>query len=188
MVFVGAYWSARKETREEAARRVAEFLQAISAYKSFSAWFIKAKTKAEAGVPVELTKESLASYFRTNNREDNGEPIPQLGFSLGIWNGAHASLRFTLGAFSSHISNAIVLSFGPEAGEIERTTLEGALNAAIRAFDPDNAVVTSHERMDRTGAKKPWEAGILTYERGGVVKAQGGEPIGKYESLLVTNE
>jgi hypothetical protein len=89
---------------------------------------------------------------------------------LGLWNGAHASIRVTIGAYNPHVINTAVLSFGPEAGDVDREELKGAMNAAIRAFDPDQAVVTSNERMAQAGAKKPWEDGLFTYERGGTVK------------------
>jgi hypothetical protein len=169
MLFVGAYWSARTETHEEAAARVADFLRQLSTYKPFSAWFPKAKAKAEANVSVAPTKEGVAAHLR-GGRRDTGEPMPEVGFSLGLWNGAHASLRVTIAASSPHVLNAAVISFGPEAGEMDRAELEGALNAAIRAFEPDHAVVTSNERMARAGATKPWEDGIFTYERGSTVK------------------
>ena len=170
MLFVGAYWSAREETREEAAARIAEFLRLISPLDSFFAWFLQAKTQAKANVPVEVTTEWIALHLRAAGA-DSGSLMPQVGFSLNLWNGAHATLRVTIGAFSQHISNAVVLSFGAQAGEVGRGLLQGALDAVIRAFDPEHAVVTSNERMARAGVIKPWESGIFTYERGGAVRA-----------------
>jgi hypothetical protein len=41
----------------------------------------------------------------------------------------------------------------------------------VRHFDPDRAVATSHELLDRHGASRPWEAAWLSYERGGAIQA-----------------
>jgi hypothetical protein len=40
----------------------------------------------------------------------------------------------------------------------------------VRAFDPDHAVVTSHEHLRDVGATNPWDAGVLRYHRGGPIE------------------
>jgi hypothetical protein len=74
MLFTAAYWSARTETREEAAERIADFLRRLSAYKALSAWFLKAKSKAGANVSVAATMEGIAAHLRAS-RSDTGEPM-----------------------------------------------------------------------------------------------------------------
>jgi hypothetical protein len=191
MVFVGGYWLARGETREGSAQSIAKFLGLISGYESLGAWFLRARTSAESHVRVEVDSEWLAPRLRVNKSDVSGETIEDLGFSIALYNStddqwqAATSLRAHIGAFSPNVENFIVLSFGRKANnKIIRSDLEGVLVAIVSAFDPDHAVVTSHERMDRIGAKKPWETGLLTYERGGVTNKHDGEMVGKYEALL----
>ncbi len=139
------------------AERIIEYMRLLATFGPYATWLMTAKTRASASVPVEARKEWIAGCLRAIGDTS----MPDLGFSLDVWNGEHATLRFTVGAFSQHVTNAVVLSHGPRSTGAERAELEGALNATICAFSPEHAVVTSSEYMKRAGVKKPWEAGLF---------------------------
>jgi Immunity protein 52 len=165
-VFIGAYWSARQESREEAAARVVEFLRAIASVDELVAkWFLKKRNKKAADIEVQLTAADVARRMTTNRYD----PVPELGFNLGVWNGSHVEgssigLSMTIGGYSRVAKNAMVMTahHAITAGD----KLRRIMNAAVDSFDPENAAITSHRLIDRKGVKLPWEAGWLLYERG----------------------
>ncbi len=167
-MFVGAYWSQRQESLEQAAERISRYLRRLVTRDEFATWFLTARKKSAALVPVGLDPHEVASRLRVNRRDVGGDVITELGFSLAIWNGANASLRVTIGAFSPYVSNSAVLAFDASAAR-NPSDCRPLLEAAIDAFDPEHAVVTSHELLKRTKAKEVWEVGWLTYGRGGQV-------------------
>ncbi len=167
-MFVGAYWSQRQESREQAAERISRYLRKLVARDELAAWFLTARKKSAARVPLGLDPPEVASRLRVNRRDVGGDVITELGFSLAVWNGAEASLHVTIGAFSPYVSNSVVLAFEAAAAR-DPADCRPLLEAAIDAFDPEHAVVTSHELLTRTKAKEAWEVGWLTYGRGGRV-------------------
>ena len=88
------------------------------------------------------------------------------------------SLSATLGAYSSYVRIAVVLSFDPPSVSKSPTEWREILDAAIRAFDPDHAVVKSNELLAVKAAGQAWDAGWLIYERGSEVQ---GHPL-KHQS------
>jgi hypothetical protein len=173
-MFLGAYWAQRKESRDQVAARIAIFLDRISRCDPLLvAWFLKGKSRLSAGVPLETTSAGIALRLEVNRRDVGGDLIAELGFSLGAWNGSDISLAATLGAFSPYVQNAVVLSF--DGTLPTKTTREWRylLDGAVEAFAPDHAVVTSAELLASAKAVRPWEAGLLTYDRGGDVKERG---------------
>lgn len=169
-MFIGAYWSQRKESKESAAQRMAAFLEALAGCgEDFACWYSKGRTRATAlRSPIELDAASIAINLKSNRRDTDRQPIPDLGYSLGAWNGRNISLSATIGGWSQHVGNAVVLNLGDERrGEVSYRPI---MEIIVRAFDPDHAVVTNHEYIGRAGATKPWEGGLFTYHRGGVIE------------------
>lgn len=171
--FIGAYWSSREETRRQCAERAVTYLRSIESHPGLGQWFLKGRSRKKAMSPLEVTLEGLERRLKSNNREDDGTAIHDLGFTLGIWNGAErksASLAITCGASSKFIKNFVLLNLpsGPppadaESFEIFRVLLE----KAVTAWDPDDAVATSKEFLNRSGGGMPWVAGgWATYHRG----------------------
>lgn len=168
-MFAGVYWSARQETRSALAGRLARYLGALAGCdRALSQWFHKGRSRRAASTPVSVQPATLAELLRVNRRDATGEEMPEVGLSLGIWNGKNASLTGTLGAYYPRIQNAVVLALeDPQA--LGRAVWQQVLAAAIMAFDPDHGVVTSTEALTRAGAEHPWQAGWLTYRRGGTI-------------------
>jgi hypothetical protein len=170
-MFAGAYWSQRAETREQAAQRLVSFLGMLSrSSEELAAWYLKGRTKAAAlGQPLASDIEAIAAALKTNRKDVGRDVIPELGYSLGVWNGHHASLSVTIGAHSPYVSNSVVLSEEPSNSSLPDEVWRGVLRGLIAAFEPDHATVTSSERLAKAGSARPWEVGWITYERGGQV-------------------
>lgn len=172
-MFVGAYWGKRKETRDECAKRIADVLQRLGEnHPALGTWYQKARSKSAAMKnTVELSPGSIGRILRTNTRDTDGSPIAELGFSIGVWNGNDelpASFSATCGGYSDFVKNSAVLDFDPSWDYVELVTsgrLRTVLVDLVKALDPDKAVVTSHEYLDRAGVDDPCDAGWLVYER-----------------------
>lgn len=163
MVVVGAYWKQRKESREEAAARIALFLSTIATkHEVLGTWFLKGQTKARAlQTKLPLDPDSIANVLRVNRKDTAGrEVMTSLGFSLGIWNGGKVSFSAMVGAYSSNVRNTAVLSFGNEGNQFVKQDWRDLLSAMISAFESDDAVVKARN----TGAieGQDW----ITYVRG----------------------
>ena len=165
--FIGAYWAGRRETKEQCARRVADFLTRIESHPSTSQWFPKGKSaRVSTRVPVLVTLEGVLPFLRTNNRDSDGSAIEELGFNLGLWNGSSVGLTITCGAFSPTIRNCVVLSLPATAdvGADDIAPLRALLEAVIAVWEPDNAVLTSHRLIAMNGGGMPWQTrGWLNY-------------------------
>jgi Immunity protein 52 len=173
-VFMGAYWGCREETRHECARRIVDFLASIASQECYSAWYPKTWRKRAAADPLELSVEAMAAALRVQGRDIGGGLIPELGYSLGVWNGRDddsASFMATCGAFSRYVTNAVVLTLGqrdPPQGRAGGVPFFEILQNMVSAFDPDDAVLTSNEFIERSGFRTPAEAGgWIVYRRGG---------------------
>lgn len=165
-MFVGAYWSQRKESRQQAASRIALFLGTIaSKNEALSTWFLKGRSKAQGRTKLSLDADSIGRELVANRRDIGGEPMLEVGFSMGIWNGESVSFDATIGAFSPYVQNSVVLSFDDDGDRLNETDWRGLLDSAIFAFEPEHGVVTSGQRLARAGARSAWDAGLLTYER-----------------------
>lgn len=170
-MFIGAYWKERKEPRDEVAGRLARFFSSLATGNAvLSRWFLKGRTRESARTPLELNADAISAALEVNRRDVGAGVLSELGFNLGVWNGADASLAATMGASSPHIANSVVLTFlsAPEAFDKEKW--RRLLAAAVSATDSDHAVVTSMEHLAQSGATHPWEAGLFTYHRGGSIE------------------
>lgn len=166
-LFLGVYWASRKESRTDCAARLARFLSAGTGVDpTLERWFLKANRKKDAIIAADITTEGVDALLKTNKKDTTGEPITELGFSLGIWNGESASLSATVGAFSPYVGNSVVLSYNgdsPASAAVWRTLIE----RAVEAFDPDTAVVTNHDYVASHGDGAHDEAGgWFRYRRG----------------------
>lgn len=167
MMFAGVYWAAREESKEAAAVRLSGFLRDAATLNSdLGEWYEKSRD-GRSNQPLDASEVALVGLLRENRSDDTGAPFPELGFSLGLWNGGHVSFSATLGAWSRTAPNSAVLTArgaeleGPKALDWRRL-----LNTLVQHFEPDRGVVTSHTLLDSHDAALPWEVGWFTYERG----------------------
>jgi len=173
-MFIGAYWGKRQESRIHCAKRIADILQRLRmAHPSLGTWYLKARSRSEALCnSIELSPDTIGRILETNDRNSNGSSIAELGFSIGVWNGNNelpATFSAECGAFSDFVGNSAVLNFDPSWDDddlLSSERMRGLLVAFVEVFEPDVAVVTSNEYIDRAGGGSPWESGgWLVYER-----------------------
>ena len=171
MILVGAYWAERSESKEQAAERIVRFLRLLNSRGSqFQQWFSKGGSKASARAALSPDVVAVTSVMEANRRDTDGGEIAELGFNLAIWNGASVSFEATIGSFSPHVSNSALLTVANGAPSLGSLEWKSIIEAAIQAFDPQHAVVTSHEHLSNPSVVHPWEIGWFTYERGGELR------------------
>ncbi len=171
-MFVGGYWSQRKESNEVVSGRAAGFLAALALQgPEFSTWYSKGWSRKEAlRSPLAVDAASISRALTVNRRETDRQPISELGFSLSIWNGSSASFSGTLGGWSQRVGNHVILTLGVQdrhGPDWYRTVL----NELVRSFDPDHGVVRREASLTKRRTLHPWDEGMFTYHRGGVIEA-----------------
>lgn len=170
-MFVGVYWSERRETRDEAAARVYGFIESIAGMHSWlSTWFKKGRLKKEALTRQILGLGDIRDALTVNRRDIGGGVLSDLGFSLGLWNGNNVALSITIGSVSPFVRNSVVLSIEGRGNAPTRGEWGELLRSAISAFDPEYGVVTSSEDLVRFHATDPWDVGLFVYDRDGGVQ------------------
>jgi hypothetical protein len=171
--FVGAYWGAREESQRECAVRVAAFLEALAREGiGLSQWYKKAKSRKAPLVALPKGVAELEPLLKANRRDIGGDVIADLGFSVSAWTGPEAkavgSLSVKCGAYCSvigMISNAVVVSF-ESSSPPDLEFLQEILRAAVSAFDPEDAVVNSSERLSQYSLPVTEAPAIYRYKRG----------------------
>lgn len=151
-LFIGAYWGPRQESAEQCAERLATCLKELAtASDAFPSWYKKGKSRSDAlKRPVQPDDLLMLVESGSNKRDNDKSVIEDLGFRVGVWNGASeersASLSITCGLFAqnANLRNSVVLDFPEVLGDLGRK--EGALQAlvaVVRAWEPDWAGVVS---------------------------------------------
>jgi hypothetical protein len=172
MIFLGVYWGPREQSRESVASTLCEFLLAIreAVGEPASHWFKTARSKAAAKREIALTVQSIDKELKTSRTDIGKQPMPELGYSFGAWNGAELDVTASIGGFSPRLRNAVVLTDGGGTiGDVSQW--EALASSAVRLFDPDAVAVTSHEYLARIGADTPSVGGgLFHYQRGGSLK------------------
>lgn len=169
-MFAGAYWGPRRESKESAAGRLAGFFRELATRcegRAFAKWDRLAKSRA-AGLraPIETDPASLAMHLKGNYTDFDRKLIEDIGYTFGAWNGGELSILAAIGSWNKLVTNSVVLDF--DTNTVRPDAYRPIMEALVRAFDPENAVITSSELIrDRP---RPWEVGLLTYERGGQIE------------------
>jgi hypothetical protein len=134
---------------------------------ALSHWFKKAASRKAALVAVPDDPGGLEPLLKTNQRDIGGNAIAELGFNFSAWTGREvgilASLAVTCGAYSPVVRNCVVVSFDPGASPT-LDLLERILRATVAAFNPEDAVVNSTERMSTHVSLPAWKVpAVLRY-------------------------
>jgi hypothetical protein len=117
--FLGAYWDSRQDSLEESTERVMRFLSGMAEIDPLlGRWFERGRSRKDAiAHPVDHHDRSRLQtlLLKGQNRyDDGGGVIEELGFGLGLWNGAsqdeeEASLSIHCGCFNDRIGNNVIL-------------------------------------------------------------------------------
>jgi hypothetical protein len=146
--YIGAYWGARREDAEACARRMAASVELLKPVDPlFASWFKGSKSlKQSLTRPLELELSSLQKYIQRNlMRDDRRQPMEDLGFSVGLWNGCQggndAWLSIRCGGYWEQLINGCVLDIpeeGPSSERVLTTSVQvESLRALATAWDPD---------------------------------------------------
>jgi len=157
--YIGAYWGPRKESAHMCAERLASCLNDLAAVsKVFAAWYEKGKSRRNAlRRTVEPTQDALVDVLNAerNRRDLSKAVIDELGFRVGLWNGASeeqaASLSISCGMYAQneYLWNAVVLNFPERLGDLgKKEPALKALLAIVRAWEPEWAGVMSHSSIE----------------------------------------
>jgi hypothetical protein len=164
--YSGVYWGARREDAGACARRTLALVQALALVDPLLArWFKNGKsTKESLKHPLESELVGLQKYIqRRVPRDDGRAPIPELGFSVWLWNGgsggADVWLNFGCGGYGEHTANRCVLRApdrGPTSERVLTTAFQvEALRGMASAWDPDWGVAMSDAHRDIIEKKCP---------------------------------
>jgi hypothetical protein len=125
----------------------------------FARWFKSAKSLKESlKRPLDSDLEGLRKYIqRVMMRDDRRMPMPELGFSIWLWNGGSGAddvwLSLGCGGYSERVSNTCVLRAphkGPVSERVLTTTFQTeVLRAIATAWDPDwgEALSQAHRNL-----------------------------------------
>jgi hypothetical protein len=166
---MGAYWSARREPLNICAEKLFNFMDVLSnCHEVFAQWYHRGRSRRDAlenKIDTQNMQELLALLSAGQNRRDSDKGIIEdLGFGLGMWNGAEADMAASLdvrcGLFSkvAGLTNSLVLNFPRELGRLhDYEPTRKLLAAAATSWEPDWAGVFSNEAMkSRDWERKPF--------------------------------
>lgn len=146
---LGAYWSARGEEKDACVTRMLIMLERFRDELQWSVWLPKG---AKPKVAIELSRQAISGILSTNNRDLDGKPIRELGYSAGIWNGNNKlpiMISVDCGAYSSRQTNCVVINM-PSVAAITEESVElygKALRVVIDAWQPDFALATTMQAV-----------------------------------------
>jgi hypothetical protein len=164
--FVGAFWSAREESREECAARVATYLRGLASLPSELSTFYKGQWTRK--VPLKQipgsADEILPFLGQTYTNFGPKQLMPELGYRLVAWNGIPdgsrvAKLHVLCGSYSPNVGNSAILEFNSVAGA-NLDLLRHLVQVVVSAFDPDRALATW-----KADDPIPHEVECFTFER-----------------------
>jgi hypothetical protein len=175
--YAGIYWGARQEAHEACADRLTTALRELAYLDiQFLHWYRKVRSRKNTFPPeVPVERDTIDRLLTSGvNRTDIGnKPIPQLGFSLGLWNGypdnRAMSLFTTCGAYSPVVKNVVVVDLpcgGEEASALlDFQHLSHTLMIMVQNFAPDWGTVNT-ARLQNSVLNLPKDmpqVGWLTY-------------------------
>ncbi|AKF80584.1 hypothetical protein MFUL124B02_14050 [Myxococcus fulvus 124B02] len=157
--YAGAYWTARKESVEECARRAQMLLATLPTVDaSFASWFKQGKSRKDAlKHAVKPSMPELEDLIRRGR----DRVFEDLGFRFGAWNGADdeydgSAFRVTCGGYTEAVSNTCVFTLpsrGPNASRVLTTpALSRLVQTLAMAWEPEWAVATSSSHRDSVTA------------------------------------
>lgn len=156
-MYLGLYWFDRKESEEECTGRLLRFLSLLAEFdRNFAQWFCTGKSRKDAlkKCAFPQTEAASPSQMRWNrNRYDTGNRavIENLGYTIGLWNGAvdeedTSGLHISCGCYDSQVPNSCVLDFPPNAAVVGRMMglreAERLFTDAVNCWDPDWGTLT----------------------------------------------
>lgn len=174
--YVGAYWGDRQESASKGGARLAACLGALAGIEPLLAtWFRTGMTRAEASMPMSLDVDALTDLLTEGrNRGDlDNDVIEDLGFSVGLWNGAPAEIGLSahVGSYANHpgiLNNFLLRLPKPDESSAHLYRPDAGVEiveAIVEAWQPDWATWSSPPLRGSQKPSREPEIGWLTYLR-----------------------
>lgn len=174
------YWGRRGDDARTCAHRLATMLTGLQTiHLTFERWFHKGYSLAQSfrpfcTIPPDL--DALAAIFEKGRFMTDvrpRRPIPELGYSVGAWNGRNeedgVSFHLMVGSTSDHKVFANTINISLEAGSLSVDNFDNVLRAVVLAWDADWATLSdwNYENPIKDppeGAPRPpFNSGWMTY-------------------------
>ena len=161
-IAIGVYWGPRRESVLECANRLGQHFEALRQLsEALSLWYRQASRKQKAMESLEVFKpEALVKLLErgVNRRDDNHQPIAELGFRVSLWNGDRggwsAATQVGCGMYSpvKGLSNVALLSvdFSTESS-LKPEEMLLLLRRMIEIWDPDTGKVFRNVEIAEKG-------------------------------------
>lgn len=130
----------------------------------FEGFFLPGRSrKAALRREIEVTPETIRSLLArgVNRRDDNGEPIRDLGWNVALWSGRVDAEAFSLsihcGCYSKCVGNNLALTlppFGPHSLENAGVQAERLFDTLISVWQPEQAILCHVDELR-------WKAGRI---------------------------
>lgn len=179
---VEAKWQARPESPRSCAQRLAHMLAGLAAaHPAFDRWNKLANSRAAADrsawrMPPDTDELTAVFEGGRQYKDMPRKPWPELGYSVGAWNGMDppcgASLSIRPGRYSDSraFPNSVDLELNPtsprNADLVCAGVLKPALLSIIAAWEPDYGVVICWDYWQRLFGDRRWppfRSGWITY-------------------------
>jgi hypothetical protein len=171
---LGLYWDARQQSLDECADRCFRTLQAMRD-ADFDGFFQRGRSRKDAlGRAFEVTPAAVRLLLGhgVNRRDDNREPIPELGWSLGLWSGRPDGEAFNLnihcGSFSKWVGNNVALTLppdGPHSLKQGRAQAEQLFEQLVAVWQPEQAILCHTDELRWENGRIP--ADVVALKRCG---------------------
>jgi hypothetical protein len=152
---LGVYWKSRPETARECASRLRKCIEELTQqFPALADWYQKGDRPNEYQTSVAgFSDEELLSLVEgsVNRKDVGGQPIPHLGFGIGLWNGregaaAGMSIRCGLSSQNKGLANSTVMDLPNDLKAVALDSdeaLQGLLLLLAKVWEADWGAVYS---------------------------------------------
>lgn len=171
--YAGVYWSARKESAEECARRAETFFRLLSHCDLiYARWFEQADSVKKAlQLQFEPTYDTFVRFFGKRTYKEGKD-----GFSFSAWtghkeDGRGGMLMLRCGSAARVVPNNCLLYLPDEGPEVERVltaqVLAQVMRAMVLAWEPDWGGVISrgYQRLREEPVGFPYTGWLMYFSR-----------------------
>ena len=163
--FIGVYWSARADEISHCTAKAMTHFQLLSdADEGLKRWFRLGRRRPKISDEVDVTSgEAVRRRWSANRKDIDRSIIPELGWTLSLWNGEmnglSAGTGLYCGATSKYVSNCATLSISGESiRSIDDNSAIELLKEFVELWDADRGVahhvISAEEQIE-----------IASYER-----------------------
>jgi len=173
--YIGAYWSARAESLDNAANKSLEILLRITVIdEQFKTFYEKAISRKKAlEKTVSLDYEVIKSLYLKGTKKNEIDSLgyAKMGFMLRLWtgqsDGESSGISFSIGTNSTRFKNSCVITFPYEGSRkddlLQLNKAKLIIGLLCEICDPDYAVLNSDKLSSELCTMN--EIGWITYKK-----------------------